>query len=262
MPKYNTKIIPVFLLTILVFVSWRTEAADYFQLHKADSLFSNKKYTESFDLYSQIIKETGETSPQMLLKMAFIKEGLRDFTDALYYLSLHYFYFPDIETVKKMSELAEKYQLTGYEYSDTNYFLFLYYKYYDELIGGILLISVIYFFISVVPRPSKGSTRSNKFFFVMLLFGLFVVVNYGYSFSYGIIKNDNTYVMEGPSGASDVVKISSKGHRVKLLDKEDIWYKADLNGQKVYIKESDLYTINKNIDSYFSGESFSILKWL
>jgi len=161
-----------------------------------------------------------------------------------------------------MSELAEKYQLTGYEYSDTNYFLFLYFKYYYELIGGLLVIGLIYFFIAVLPKPSKDSTRSNKFFFVLVLFGLFVVVNYGYSFSYGIIKNDRTYAMSGPSGASKVIKVSSKGHRVRLMDKEDVWYRAELNGEKVFIKETDLYTINKNIDSYFSGESFSFLKWL
>lgn len=262
MPKYNTKIILVFFLFFAGVLHFNTIAADYFRLHKADSLFSAKKYTESFDMYAQIMKETGQTSPQMLIKMAFIKEGLKDYTASLYYLSLHYFYFPDIDIVKKMSELAEKFQLTGYEYSDTNYFLFLYFKYYYELIGGLLIIGLIYFLTAVIPKPSKDSTRSNKFIFVVVLFGLFVVVNYGYSFSYGIIKNDSTYAMSGPSGASKVVKVSTKGHRVRLLDKEDIWYKAELNGEKVFIKETDLYTINKNIDSYFSGESFSFLKWL
>jgi len=262
MPKNNSKIIPVFFLTALLSLPFNTIAADYFRLHKADSLFAAKKYTESFDLYTQILKETGQTSPQMLLKMAFIKEGLKDYTASLYYLSLHYFYFPDIDIVKKMSELAEKYQLSGYEYSDTNYFLFLYFKYYYEIIGGLMIVAFLYFLTSIIPRPSKGSTRSYKFFFVLILFGLFVVVNYGYSFSYGIIKNDRTYVMSGPSGASKVLKVSTKGHRVRLLSKQDIWYRTDLDGQKAFIKETDLYTINKNIDSYFSGESFSFLKWL
>lgn len=262
MAKYIAKIFVFFLVLGFNNLPTKVLAADYFKLHTADSLFTAKKYTESMEIYSQLLYSEGQYTPQMLIKMAYIKEGLRDYTAALYYLSLHYFYFPDIDILKKMAELAEKFQLKGYEYSDSNYFLFLYFKYYYELIGGLLLFAFIYFLVSVVPRPSKGSTRSNKFLFILTVLGLFVVINYGFSFSYGIIKNDHTYIMEGPSGASKVVKIENKGHRLKLLNKEDIWYRADVDGTKAYIKATDLYIINRNIDSYFSGESFSFLKWL
>ncbi|MGB3465691.1 MAG: hypothetical protein WBA74_10490, partial [Cyclobacteriaceae bacterium] len=54
------------------------------RLTTADSLFQAKKYTESFELYEQIIVEDMAYSPAMLLKMAFIKEGLGDYSNALY----------------------------------------------------------------------------------------------------------------------------------------------------------------------------------
>jgi uncharacterized protein YgiM (DUF1202 family) len=65
-------------------------AAETRELVKADSLFEQKKYTESFDLYEQILDEEQLASPKMLLKMAFIKEGLGDYSRALYFLNVYY----------------------------------------------------------------------------------------------------------------------------------------------------------------------------
>jgi hypothetical protein len=52
----------------------------------------------------------------MLLKMAFVKEGLGDYSNALYYLNLYYLKTYDKKVLKKMENLAERYhKLEGYE---------------------------------------------------------------------------------------------------------------------------------------------------
>ena len=57
----------------------------------ADSLFEARKYTESFKIYQEIHGQN-QGSPSMLLKMAFIKEGLDDYPAALYYLNQYYLF--------------------------------------------------------------------------------------------------------------------------------------------------------------------------
>ena len=48
-----------------------------------DSLFQAKRYTQSFDLYHEILFSYKKASPGMLLKMAYIKEGLGNYSEAL-----------------------------------------------------------------------------------------------------------------------------------------------------------------------------------
>ena len=52
-------------------------------LNTADSLFSQQKYTEALNLYEEIYT-SGRASSAMLLKMAFIQDGLNNYADALF----------------------------------------------------------------------------------------------------------------------------------------------------------------------------------
>ncbi len=45
------------------------------KLNQADSLFQEKKYTESLDIYEDIVTANKKASPAMLLRMAYIYEG-------------------------------------------------------------------------------------------------------------------------------------------------------------------------------------------
>ena len=60
-----------------------------FRLKTADSLFITKKYTQSLDHYEQILKQ-GQYTPAMLLKMAYVHEGLNEIGSAMYYLNLYH----------------------------------------------------------------------------------------------------------------------------------------------------------------------------
>src|SRR4051812_48821245 len=107
--KMYSKLLMHILFFNLLFIAKSFSQGTFEQLHKADSLFDSKKYIESFEIYHQILDSSDQYSPRMLKKMAFIKEGLGDYTSALYYLNLFYSSNPDNEVLKKMEELGLKY---------------------------------------------------------------------------------------------------------------------------------------------------------
>ena len=82
----------------------------------------------------------------MLLKMAFIKEGLGDYTNALYYLNLYYLKTYNKRVLKKMENLAEQNKLSGYNYDDVEFFLNIYHKFQFQIDLLILTLILLFYF--------------------------------------------------------------------------------------------------------------------
>src|SRR3989337_2464064 len=85
-----------------------------YRLKTADSLFQAKRYTQSLEHYEEILRQK-QYSPAMLLKMAYVYEGLNQIGSAMYYLNLYYIATSDKSVLDKMDELATKYDLEGYQ---------------------------------------------------------------------------------------------------------------------------------------------------
>ena len=106
--------------SIIIFVLISNSLAGqgiYKALNKADSLYISKKYAEAYTDYLHIF-EQGKYTPQMLLKMAYVKEGLGEVPEALYYLNVYYVNFPGRNILKKMGVEKELYR-QGVEPGDT-----------------------------------------------------------------------------------------------------------------------------------------------
>ncbi|HET9052993.1 MAG TPA: SH3 domain-containing protein, partial [Cyclobacteriaceae bacterium] len=58
-------------------------------LGRADSLFQQKRYIQSLELYQKLF-EGHRYTPAMLLRMAYVEEGLNNIARAAYYLNLYY----------------------------------------------------------------------------------------------------------------------------------------------------------------------------
>ncbi len=214
------------------------------RLNLADSLFAQKKYTQSFDLYNEIYHNCGKVSPAMLLKMAFVKEGLGDYGNALYYLNLYYLKTYDKKVLKKMENLAEEHRLTGYEYDDAEFFLNIYQKY--QLQFDLLVICSVLLILAVFIYQKRKNNKISSFAaysYIALLLVLFGINNFGREPQKAIISSSKVYLMEGPSPGSDVVDIVSYGHRVKVKGKEDVWVEIDWDDKSVYVKEFNLNSI-------------------
>jgi len=214
-----------------------------FRLGQADSLYEKKQYTQSLEHY-QAILHTGEYTPSMLLKMAYIEEGLGRVGQALYYLDRYYLASNDKSVLDKMDELATKYNLKGYEYTDATLVLSFYHDYRQFISVGLAALAV--FFLSLLfywrKRGKKRSIAAGTVLFVILA-ALIVHINVGEKIATGIIGEPNTYLMEGPSAGASVISVVNEGHRVEITGKHDVWYQVKWNENTVWVRDLNLLTV-------------------
>jgi len=230
---------------LIIFLAVLAEPAyaqdDNLTLAKADSLFQNQRYSDAFVLYEQLLVQDQHYSPQMLLKMAYIKEGLRDYTSAMYYLHLFYTKEPSRSTLKKMEELAQVHRLYGYEYSDLQFFKTQFSKHYMHILELMLLAAVITVTIMLF-RWRRGFRFSSGFKAGFILYLLFILyyINFLNLGDEGIIKNIHVAIMSAPSAGADWITTASQGHKVPITGEQDIWYEIKWRGEKAYIRKSNL----------------------
>lgn len=210
---------------------------------KADSLFHLKQYTQSFDIYRALF-DIKQYSPSMLLKMAYIQEGLGHLAQSMYYLNLYYLATHDQQALTKIEEVAGKNRLEGYAISDTSRFLTFLREHYT-----LVAAALVYLCLFMISLAFFQKLRQNRqpIVPVTLLVVLVIVLSVHNYFSTnraeGIISTPATYLMEGPSAGSPVVSIVGEGHRVEILGKKDVWLKVKWIDKEVYLKESEVLPI-------------------
>jgi hypothetical protein len=223
-------------------ISSHAQSSGY-RLKTADSLFLAKRYTQSFELYESILKQD-EYSSAMLLKMAFIQEGLDHIGQAMYYLNLYYIASRDKTALDKMEELATKYNLAGYKTSDADRILSFYHDHYLKISIGlsailILMLSILFYTrVRLKQRPVLS----------IIFMGVFVL-----AFSYHLIRGDKVasaiitsqraYLMEGPSAGASVIQVVGDGNRVEVVGKKDVWLKIRWDNVTGYVKENHLQKV-------------------
>lgn len=236
MQKHVLKIqgIVLFLLFIAVSASAQTSS---FRLQRADSLFEKKMYTQSLEHYEAILKNN-EYTPAMFLKMAYVYEGLGQIGRALYYLDRYQNSSGDRTTRIKMSELAEKYQLEGYETSDVDLFITWYQLAYPYITFSLAAVCI--FLLALAFRLKSRKIRPIGAVVSTLLVTIIFAIHlyYGERFSHGIVADANTFIMSGPSPGSNVVERIGEGHRLDIIGKEDVWLKVRWQGEAAYVREN------------------------
>jgi hypothetical protein len=208
-------------------------------LKRLDSLFQARQYTQSFDLYKDIFQH-GWISPAMLLRMAYIQEGLGHVSQSIYYLKLYHQVSNDEKAIKKIEELATKNKLEGYKATDENFIRNALGKFNLQITGA--LAAFILFFLALMVFQKRKQTRpiGAAFALLFLLTLLFVQTNFSGSPQQGIVLKPATYLMSGPSAGSSVVAIIGEGHQLKINGKNDVWLRVEWQEKEVYIKEDKL----------------------
>jgi uncharacterized protein YgiM (DUF1202 family) len=175
----------------------------------------------------------------MLLKMAYIQEGLGQVGQSLYYLRLYELTTHDHQAIEKMQELSNKYSLTGFEDTDSNRLV----SWITQnlvwiqlvLIGILLLLTVIIY----LQRRKKQKPYSMALLASLFIIGLLYVNNFLSNDS--VITNQHqVYLMEGPSAGSSVAGIVRDGNQLQVLGKNDIWLKVKWNDKVVFVKENNV----------------------
>lgn len=255
MQKLATK----YLIILSVFFSGTVLAqSPNLQLKQADSLYARRKYSESFTLYQQLF-DKGHFSPQMLLKMSYIKEGSGEIPDALYYLNIYYVNYPGRNILKKMESLAESKNIEGYTYNDVNYFLYLYYLYKAQIIMGLVGILFIFFLSIFTNRVVfRRIPVTSPYLFLFMATFVFLFINYSDRFFYkGIVANENVLVMDSPSAGGNVITKLPKGTRMHIWGDTDIWYKIHWEGKSAYVRKINL-KLALSADEQYKGGLFAL----
>lgn len=237
MQRLLLKILPLFVIASLALATSTNAQTSGFRLKTADSLFEAKRYTQSLEHYEEILRQHQYT-PAMLLKMAYIQEGLNHIGSAMYYLNLYYLATGDKSTLAKMSELADKYNLEGYETTDSDRFWSFYREY--HLYVSLALAAVMILMLSIVYHTRRRLHQRPTGSFVTLVFlaaVLFLHQRYGSLQSKGILSDPSTYLMAGPSAGASVIQIVGDGHRVDVIGKKDVWTKIRWEDGIAYVKE-------------------------
>ena len=206
-------------------------------LQQADSLFREQRYTQAYQVYEKIL-ETEKASPGMLLRMAYIQESLGNVSNTLYLLNLYYQQTSDRDVLRKIEKLAEQKKLVGYEYSDAEYFRGLIRQNRTYIIMGLMVICGLLFLWILYQRFRLGQRPVwQGVFLVVLLGGLYYFTNFRLTGDKAIVAHDYVYLMSGPSAGSSVVDVLRKGHRLKVLGREDVWYRVEWKNKVLYVKD-------------------------
>ena len=177
----------------------------------------------------------------MLLKMAYVYEGLNQIGSAMYYINLYYIATNDKSVLAKMDELAKKYDLEGYETTDSDRFWAFYQDYHLPIslaIAALTILTVSFMYHTRVRLHTRPTGLAITV--VALLVLLFAHQQYGSSRTRGILFASSTYVMAGPSAGAAVIDIVGDGHRVEVIGHKDVWTKIKWDDEIAYVKETSL----------------------
>lgn len=242
--KYKQKAISKITIIVLMLCSATTISAQSIDdlLNKADSLYANKQYTQSIQLYEELLSQH-VYSESMLLKMAYVKEGLGQLSESLYYLNLYYLASDDEQALVKMEEIGRKHRLYGYDSSQAKTLFFILRKNYG-VIAQVLIGSLIFLLILLTYQKKRKRSPMPVAISILILTGLlFLHINFSQQTNTGIIHSNGTYLMSGPSAGSSVVSIIKEGHLIEIVDKRDIWIHAKWMNQDVYVKKDRVLLI-------------------
>lgn len=233
------------VFTILFLAPYLSTSAQItsYRLKTADSLFQARRYMQSFQHYQAMLQHN-EYTPSMLLKMAFIQEGLGNIGQAMYYLNLYFLATHDKGALEKMEELAEKHDLEGYQTTDADRAITFYhdnYLYITITLSALLLLALSAVYYSKVKL--KLRPIASGIFVAVLSIALFLHINIGDRTKTGITASPTTYVMSGPSPGASLVDVIGDGHRVEVLGKNDVWLKIRWEGDVAYVREQALLPV-------------------
>jgi len=212
-------------------------------LQKGDSAFAARQYRLALQQY-QVVEKAGFGSPAMLLKMAYIHEGLSQVAPSLRYLSLYHARTGDPAAEQKIQTLAEKNQLNGYQLTDGEKLRQLVAK--QKMSISILLVTLVVALAGLISFQKFRRNQANRAIISLLVVGCLALAWNQYAnrpTQYGILNGTTNYLMNGPSAGAGLMSIQKDGHRVKIIGRQDVWLAVVWNSKTVFIRENQLLTL-------------------
>lgn len=231
-------LIKLSMISLLILQSFSIQA-DTKKLLAADSLFQSKDYQEALVMYESILNQDQAFSPAMLLKMAFISEGMGDYSKTILHLSKYYEYNPSPQIPNKIKELTHQNSLVGYSMSDGEQFFSILLNN-GQLITSVLALLLI---LSLVALVLKGFKRGYAVASLFLIGMVALSNNFLQKPETGIVTGTPSLIMDYPSAGGNLIKQVGSGHRVVIKSSVDVWYKIGWGDQTAYVKKDQVTKI-------------------
>lgn len=212
-------------------------------LEKADSLFASRNFKQAAVLYDSLHFSLALSTPQMLIKMAFLAEENKDTAKALYLLSSAYLLKPEKGLKNKIDYIASLSGLSSYEElpSATEQWLFRNYNWMGVallILAGLLLIWTL--------------LNENKLFpkIILSLLGLSMMVA-GYLLSYrapkwekALPKNQTTLLLKEPSAGGLSLSYSGKSELLPLIKNQAPYIKLRWKDSVYFAHPKQFYSLS------------------
>jgi tetratricopeptide (TPR) repeat protein len=238
MPNIQRIFLAKLLIFFITFVQSINCQADTNRLELADSLFNSQNYKEALAIYENLYFEDESYSPAMLLKMAFISEGLGDYPKTTLFLSKYYEHNPNPRVTNKIKALTEQPALIGYQISDREQFFKILSDHRAEitsLLALFLIISLILLF------RHRENLRPALFIpSLVLILLVFMANNFLHGPQTAIITGSPTLIMDRPTAGGNLITKVDLGHRVKVNSSKDTWYEIEWANRKAYVKKQNV----------------------
>jgi hypothetical protein len=241
MPNITAKKIAFSLLWAAFFFQVAHAQRAFFLAKSADSLFVAGQPTKAQRLYQEVLSRR-TASPQMLLRLAAVKESEEDYPAALYYLNLYQAHYPSGAVWHKMSELASAQRLTGYPDTWRQQVGLTFRRYYNLLLQILLGTAVAAGMLLLLRR--RGTAKAWWLLYGTYVLLIAVFLNVLDAPTAGMVYRPRAALMAGPSAAANWLTTAAAGDRLLIQGKEDIWYRVFWRGRTAYIRQQDILIIN------------------
>jgi len=204
-------------------------------------LFRAGAYEQAYPFYRQVLRDGRQASPQLLLRMAYVQEGLGHYPAALYYLNLAQVRQPRHTTWHKITELAQHQRVTGYPDSWRQSLLITFQRYYYRLLQLLLIGAVVGGTLLLIRR--RTFTHGWWLGYAVYLGLVATFLNVLAPSQAGIVASSHAALMGGPGAGAAWLTTAAAGDRLVVRGQRDIWYQVEWRGQAAYIRRSDLLLI-------------------
>ena len=233
----------VFRITIILITSSFFSKNSFSSIHKADSLFFQKKYTESKVIYDSIFYKENKFSNSMLLKMASIEEIFNNYEKSIYYLELFQKNKVEKNVLNKINDIVTDKKLEGFENSEKTFFIKLYKKNKNKILISLLIfISLIFLINAIMFFKKKELSFLIPHFYILCIIAI-VIINIKPPVD-AIVFKENTFVMKEPSSGSDLYSILNKGDKLIVSKDLEVWYEIILDNEKKYVRKKNIRLID------------------
>jgi len=205
------------------------------ELIKADSLYTNKQYTEAIKIYEELFS-AGYASPNMLLKLARVNEGSANYGATIFYLEKYYQLTADERILEHIEKITSDNDIEGFNYELPFYANYYYKSYSKFILLTLILITVVFLAFWLQNKKERKSFATAAIITLVLV----AAVNNYKGQDYGIITDTPGFLMEGPSAGADVITKLDQPTKLPLKGRVDIWTKTKIEDKEAYIKSEHL----------------------